>query len=125
MSADLDLRSAHPPGSPLALPFTGRARELQAAGQAEQMLRELGSNYTVYHADLVERLRVLGGRPQASDFDSVEAFQDAFTVAQQIVRIEALLRAARQAVQAGVPVDYAYTGSVPLVDGDDRLVEER
>jgi len=115
-------QQAYPPVSPLSLHFPGRAGELQAQGDTADAIRDLGDNYRTYHDELVLRLSKLGGRPDPSRFESVDAFRSAFAQAQEIVRLEALLRAARFAIASGEPLDYSYTGRVALLDDRDRLL---
>jgi hypothetical protein len=99
----------------------GRAGKLQEQGAEASLVRELGDNYGIYHEFLHDELAKTG-RPKREDFDDVESFLAAWDRAHEIVLVEALLRTARAHRQSGRRLDASLDRSVPLVDGNDRLV---
>jgi hypothetical protein len=100
--------------------FPGRAGELQRQEATASLVRELGDNYGTYHAYLAGELGKVG-RPQRDDFDSMDAYLEAWAVAQDLVRAEVVLRNCRAYRRTGRDLRAPLQFDVPLVR-DDRLV---
>jgi hypothetical protein len=104
--------------------FPDKAGELQRAGSSSSLVAELGDNYARYHQHLRELLGKRS-RPEREEFDTVDAFLEAWAEVQGIVRAEAILRKCAAHRQHGRSLDAPADISTPLVDEEDRLVARR
>lgn len=111
--------------------FPGRAGELQRQGAGAALLRELGDNYSDYHAFLASKMDESGGDPDPSDFrggpDGVGADPAAYgrqaATLQGLVAGELLLRRAWAVRQKGRSLSDPLTDLPPPFDADGRLVD--
>jgi hypothetical protein len=109
------------PGQPLGmLDMPGRAGEIQRQGTVEELVAELGANYSYYHEFLAQRLDALDGRARPEAFGAdyagyLQACQDRV----DLVRAEAWLRWCKSHVRGRAPAR-----SPPLFDERGRLVAE-
>jgi hypothetical protein len=105
------------------LVFPGRAGELQRVGAIGALVRELGSNYGVYHVFLATALDRLPPRPGPAEMaKGMDVFLEAWDHVNDVIFGEVLLRACRSYVADGRPLTAALDGSQPLVDANHRLV---
>lgn len=71
------------------------AGQLQRAGRDAALIREMGENYDSYHAYLAAQLAAVGRRPDPRNFETPDAFLEAWSQVERIVRTEVALRLAR------------------------------
>jgi hypothetical protein len=106
--------------------FPEPAGSYQRRPATASLVRELGDNYDRYHQFLRRELAKFGKPPEPSEYPSVDAYLEAWTVVQDIVKAEAMLRNCVAFRQTGRPLDSpADTSLPPLVDSSHRLVSMR
>jgi hypothetical protein len=101
--------------------FPDKAGELQKANATASVIRELGDNYSKYHAFLAAEVDRLGGPPDRSDYKSFDEYADAWSKIEALVHAEATARRCRGFRRLGRPLDDALDLKVPLAK-DNRLV---
>lgn len=104
------------------LRFPDAAGEHQRSRASASLIRELGDNYGRYHEFLGRALEEAGGRPDPDDYASFEAYLAAWTLVEEIVEAEVLLRRSEGFRKRANRLDAPLNASIPLVDSDDRLV---
>lgn len=106
---------------PLEVELPGRAGELQRAGDADALVRELGDHYGAYHAHL--RARHAEARDARIPFGRTDdAARRAVAGRQHLVMAEAILRACRRLRRDGVPLERAHDDGMPMLDASGRLL---
>lgn len=108
------------------LTFPGQAGQYQRGGFTPALIRELGDNYSYYHAFLRQELEKVAQRPDPDEYrarDDPEGYAQAWAWIQDIVKAEALLRNCRRYRRSGRRLSDALDpNEPPLVDEHDRLV---
>jgi hypothetical protein len=101
----------------------GRAGALQATGDTQAVLAELGDDYDAYHDQVAEAMERCGGRPDPRDFrDDFEGYAAAVDHFVDLVRAEQFMRIAHAWRKEGMQLGKTRSGGVPLVDERHRLV---
>jgi hypothetical protein len=107
--------------SKLELP--GGAGDLQRAGAISELVRELGSNYEMYHDFLRQAVDQADRFPERENYDSMDSYLEAWAHLQDLVKGEALLRNCRAHLMHGRALDAAIDPPLPpLLDERRRLV---
>jgi hypothetical protein len=103
------------------LELPGAAGQLQRERATASLVRELGDNYSKYHAFLAARLAKLG-RPDPADYETYEAYAAAWGEVEDVIHAELTLRRCRGMRKRRGRLDAAPTS--PLIDEKDRLLPE-
>lgn len=104
--------------------FPGRAGEYQRARATAALVRELGDNYAQYHEFLAEQLAAFDGPPQPDDYGTFEAYAAEWSMIQNVVAAEAVLRNCRAFRRDGRRLDAPLPASGRLIDENHRLVRD-
>jgi hypothetical protein len=108
------------------LTFPGQAGTYQRGAATPALVRELADNYDRYHEFLRRELAKFGKPPEPSEYPNMDAYLEAWTTVQDIVKAEAILRNCVAFRETGRPLDSpADTSLPPLVDSSHRLVSFR
>jgi hypothetical protein len=102
--------------------FPDPAGEHQRRGATASLIRELGDNYSDYHAYLADEIETFNGPPKPADFADFDAYAAAWSRAQALVMAEAFLRNCKAFRRSGRPLDAPLDPTTPLLDHRYRLV---
>ena|ERR1043165_4034623 len=102
--------------------FPGTAGTLQRAGAISDLVQELGNNYGAYHDVLRQEVDRADRFPERQNYDSMDAYLEAWAHLQDLVKAEALLRNCQAHVAHGRALDAPLDPELPpLLDADRRL----
>jgi hypothetical protein len=108
------------------LTFPDPAGSHQRRAATAALVRELADNYDRYHEFLRKELAKFEKLPEPSEYPNMDAYLEAWTLVQDIVKAEAILRNCVAFRETGRPLSSAADTSLPpLVDSSHRLVSFR